>query len=267
MKSSYLALWLLLAGALAIFLIVGFSDDIKLGDYTVKKAPFAETLFPDSAKVERENYGLEASGGMEATLPEEIMPKEVPTDSLPKNILLFGDSMTMNLALRFAKYAKQNGHQMHAINWDSSNTKIWAETDTLSYYINKLKPDFIFISLGSNEVYFKDPYKRHPYVKQILSVIGDVPYVWIGPPTWDNRTAINDMLEATCRPGSFFRSSGMEFKRKKDKIHPTREASALWVDSIMRWMPKSAHPILADFPSDSLGKVNSNIILLKALNK
>lgn len=266
MKSSYLALWLLLAGALAIFLIVGFSDDITLGNYTVRKAPFAETLFPDSIA---SDMRLLASGG---SLPSDSIPAEkaeepIATDSLPKNILLFGDSMTMNLALRLAKYAKQNGHQMHAINWDSSNTKIWAETDTLSYYLRKLDPDFVFISLGSNEVYFKDPYKRHPYVKKILSMIGDRPYVWIGPPTWDDRTSINEMLAATCRPGTYFRSSGMEFKRKKDKIHPTREASALWVDSIMRWLPKSAHPILADFPSDSLGKVNSNIILLKALNK
>lgn len=260
-----MALWLLLAGAFAIFLIVGFSDDITMGHYTVKKAPFAETLFPDTSKLSSDDNLLSLSDQNKSQ--EEIVPEVIATDSLPKNILLFGDSMTMNIALRLAKYAKQNGHQMHAINWDSSNTKIWAETDTLSYYLRKLKPDFIFISLGSNEVYFKDPYKRHPYVKQILTTIGDLPYVWIGPPCWDNRTAINDMLEATCRPGTFFRSAGMEFKRKKDKIHPTREASALWVDSIMRWMPKSAHPILANIPSDSLGKVSSNIILLKALNK
>lgn len=262
MKSSYLALWLLLAGALAIFLTVSFSDDISLGGYTLKKAPFAETLFPDTVADGRDNFIA-----AEEKVPADTVPKVAELDTLPKTILLFGDSMTMNIALRLARYAKQNGHQMHAVNWDSSNTKIWAETDTLSYYIRTLKPDFIFISLGSNEVYFKDPFKRQPNVKRILATIGDVPYIWIGPPTWDNRTAINEMLEATCRPGTFFKSSGMEFKRKKDKIHPTREASALWVDSIMRWMPKSAHPILADFPSDSLGKVNSHIILLKALNK
>ncbi|MDE6753626.1 MAG: hypothetical protein K2J82_03335 [Muribaculaceae bacterium] len=265
MKSNYLALWLLLAVALAIFLTVSFSDDLSLGSYTVKKAPFPETIFPDS--IQDSHARLLASNDSVLLSDTVEQPKEVKTDSVPKNILLFGDSMTMNIALRLAKYAKQNGHEMHAINWDSSNTKIWAESDTLAAFMKRYNPDFVFISLGSNEVYFKDPYKRHPYVKRILATIGDVPYIWIGPPCWDNRTAINDMLEATCRPGTFFRSAGMEFKRKKDKIHPTREASALWVDSIMRWMPKSAHPILADFPSDSLGKVHSNIILLKALNK
>ena len=59
----------------------------------------------------------------------------------------------------------------------------------------------------------------------------------------------------------------MELKRRKDGIHPTQDASALWVDSIMRWLPKSGHPILADVPSDTLGKANADIILLKAQNK
>ncbi|MDE6791565.1 MAG: hypothetical protein K2J48_00560, partial [Muribaculaceae bacterium] len=157
MKSTYFSLWLLLAGALAIFIVVSFSDDISLGTYTVKKAPFAETLVPDSLSA-----NTKLTAGHESESHEELDPvevKEVETDSVPKNILLFGDSMTMNIALRLAKYAKQNGHSLHAINWDSSNTKIWAETDTLNFYIRKLHPDFIFISLGSNEVYFKDPYK------------------------------------------------------------------------------------------------------------
>lgn len=265
MKSNYAGLWILLTVALSVILIVSFTEDISLGQYTPRKAPIRETLFPDAGGLPSES--LAAATDSILLSRKADMPVAVETDSLPKNILLFGDSMTFNLALRLSKYAKQNGHSLHSINWDSSNTKIWAETDTLSHYIDKLKPDYIFISLGSNEVYFKDPYKRHPYVKKILSTIGDIPYVWIGPPCWDDQTAINDMLEATCRPGAFFRSAGMSFKRKKDKIHPTRESSALWIDSVMRWLPKSAHPILADVPADTLSKAPNNVILLKALNK
>lgn len=264
MKSNYAGLWLLLALALAAVAFISFADDISLGSYTIRKAPIAETLFPNDTPT-ADDLSATTDSILTARAAEE--PEEVATDSLPKNILLFGDSMTFNLALRMAKYAACNGHTMHAINWDSSNTKIWAETDTLAVYMERLKPDFVFISLGSNEVYFKDPYKRQPNVKKILATIGDVPYVWIGPPCWDDRTEINDMLEATCSRGAFFRSTGMNFKRKKDKIHPTRESSAMWVDSIMRWLPKSSHPILAEAPPDTLGKVPTHIILLKALNK
>ena len=116
-------------------------------------------------------------------------------------------------------------------------------------------------------MYFKNPETRAPYVKRILEVIDTIPYVWIGPPNWKEDTGINDMLERMCARGSFFRSAGMEFKRKKDNIHPTRESSSMWIDSIMRWLPKSSHPFVADLPSDSIGKANPNIIFLKALNK
>lgn len=262
MKSPYVGLWLLLAVSLSIFLLVAFSDDITLAGHTLKKAPFRSALLGETSSSDSLYAPLDS-------LDSEAMEQEitVSTDSTPKSILLIGDSMTFNIALRMAKYARQNGHQFHAVNWDSSNTKIWAESDTLRYYMDKYKADYIFISLGSNEVYFKDPSVRMPYVRKILSVIDTVPYVWIGPPNWNEDTGINDMLARVCRRGSFFRSEGMTFERKKDKIHPTRKASELWVDSIMRWMPHSAHPILADSPSDSLGKVANHVIFLKALNK
>lgn len=260
MKSDYTSLWLLLTGALIVVMTVSFSDDIDIAGLEVKKAPFAETLLPEDVDMEPEHLAFLDS------VTELPAQKQVEVDSVPKTILLFGDSMTLNLAHRLSKYAWQNGHNLHSINWDSSNTKIWAETDTLSHYIEKFKPDYIFISLGSNEVYFKNPDKRMPYVKKILAKIGDIPYVWIGPPNWNEDTKINDMLESTCAPGSFFRSQGMSFKRKKDNIHPTRESSAQWMDSIMRWLPKSAHPILANLPSDTLKNVPNKVIFLKALN-
>lgn len=260
MKSNYTALWLLLAIALAAVITVGFAEDFTVLGHTLKKAPIAETLFPEKE-----------SADTVVVLPDSLfeIAKEdrVEVDSLPKSILLFGDSMTLNLALRLAKYAKQNGHQMHAVNWDSSNTKIWAESDTLEYFLKKYQADFVFISLGSNETYFKNPESRLPYVTRILQKIGDIPYVWIGPPNWNEDTGINDLIESSCMPGSFFRSAGMEFKRKKDHIHPTRASSALWIDSIARWMPKSFHPILMDTPSDSIGKVKTHVTFLKALNK
>lgn len=265
MKSHYIGLWLILSLALALFLLIAFSDmEIGVGEWKLKKAPFREALLGEMGASADSLSALSDINGSEAL---EIAEKPVPTDSLPKSILLFGDSMTFNLALRLAAYAAHNGHQMHAVNWDSSNTKIWAECDTLLFYIKEYKADYVFISLGSNEIYYKKPEVRLPYVNRILEILDTIPYVWIGPPNWKEDSGINDMLERTCRRGSFFRSAGMEFARKKDNIHPTREASALWMDSIMRWMPKSSHPILAELPPDTLGKHPVNVIFLKARHK
>lgn len=262
MKSGYTGLWLLLALSLGIFLAVSFSEsDITLLGHTFKKAPFRRTLLAQQDTA--------AGADMDSLIraQSEEPQKLNPMDSTAQSIFIFGDSMTFNLALRLAQYAKHNGHIIHSVNWDSSNTRIWAESDTLEYFLHKFNPTYVFISLGSNEMYFKNPRTRLPYVKKILEKIGDLPYVWIGPPNWEEDTGINQMLLENTRPGSFFLSQGMDFKRKKDKIHPTRQSSALWVDSIMRWMPKSGHPILADTPPDSIGRVNPGIVFLKALNK
>lgn len=258
MKSNYTGLWLLIALSLIIFLLLSFSDyEFRIGSWSPKKAPFAETL----TSVPLDSI-IKADSGVEV---EE--PIKAETDSLPKSILIFGDSMTYNLALRLAQYAKQNGHQIHAVNWDSSNTRTWAQCDTLTNFIKRYDVDFVFVSLGSNELYIKNPEKRLPDIKRILEMIDTIPYVWIGPPNWEKDSGLNDMLEKVCRRGAYFRTDGMELARKKDHIHPTREASALWIDSIMRWIPSSAHPILCDYPADSIGKQNPHITFLKALNK
>ena len=238
-------------------------DDIKVGEWTVKKASVADVLLKP-----KEDKALKDSIAKADSINNiKQQPKEILTDSLPQSIFIFGDSMTFNLALRLAQYAKANGHEIHSVNWDSSNTKIWAESDTIQHYIKLYRPTHIFISLGSNELYFKDPSSRAPYVKSIIEKIDTIPFVWIGPPNWKEDTGINDMLEEICGKGSFFRSAGMEFKRKKDNIHPTRESSALWIDSIMRWLPKSDHPFIANIPPDSIKKSNPNIVFLKARNK
>lgn len=263
-KSPYIGLWLLLSLALVGFLCYSFAEgDLTIGNWHAKKAPFKEML----TAIESQDSTSVVDSLELANKIEQLARKPVETDTCPKSILLIGDSMTLNLAYRLSKYAKQNGHTFHAVNWDSSNTRIWSASDTLTHFIKEYEATFVFISLGSNELYLKNPESRRPDVKKILAMVGDLPYVWIGPPNWKEDFGINDMIASECRPGSFFRSAGIELKRKKDHVHPTRDASALWMDSLMRWMPKSAHPILAELPSDSLGKVSPNVVFLKALNK
>lgn len=247
---NYIGVWLILTVALIAIVTLAFVDEIKVGDLSLKQAPIKETLLAaaDTAKNEKKDSVKSESG------KDDVVSAQ--TDTVPKSILIFGDSMTWNLALRLAEYAHANGHTVHTINWDSSNTKIWAESDTLSYFLKKHNVSYVFVSLGSNELYLSKPDRHKPYVETILNQIGDIPYIWIGPPNWTKDSGLNDMLESTCAPKSFFRSAGMTFQRKKDGRHPTKESSADWMDSVVRWMPKSAHPIVMNLPPDSL-KINS----------
>ncbi|MDE6010343.1 MAG: hypothetical protein K2F87_02700 [Muribaculaceae bacterium] len=230
----------------------------------MRKAPFRETLFHDA---EAEAILAAQEDSILSVKREEQERLVARTDSTPQSILLIGDSMTMNLALRLAEYARANGHDFHAVNWDSSSTVKWARSKHLAEFIEEYGATYVFISLGANELYLKNPSSHKVYVDSIIAQVGDRPYVWIGPPNWKEDEGVNDMIESACAPGSFFRSAGMEFKRRKDGVHPTRESSALWFDSIARWMPKSAHPILLNLPPDSLGKVNANIKFMKSTDK
>ena len=222
MKSRYLGLWLLLASALVIFLVISFADDVSIGWYTLRKAPFREILLKDE---EAESRKAAEADSLLAVKREEQERMKTATDTTPQSILLIGDSMTLNLALRLAQYAKANGHSFHAVNWDSSGTVKWAKSRHLAEYVEEYGATYVFISLGSNELYLKNPSTHRQYV--------------------DSKMA----------------------QRKKDGVHPTREASSLWIDSIARWMPKSSHPILMNTPSDSIGKVNANVKFMKATDK
>ena len=268
MSRKYIGLWLILSISLILVLLFSLSDiEVDTGRGPLKKAPFREHIFAKKSDGERRGKKSRVVDMVdnEGNPVEESSLAEV--DSTQHSILLIGDSMTLNIAYAMSRYAKQNGHKFHAVNWDFSNTRIWSASDTLSHFIREFGATYIFISLGSNELYLKNPDSRRPDVRRILDMVGERPYIWIGPPNWKEDFGINDMLAEECRSGSFFRSAGMEFERKKDRVHPTRHASELWVDSIMRWMPKSAHPILANVPSDSLGKVDPHVTFLKALNK
>ena len=265
MKSKYTGLWLLLVCGLIVIAGISFLDDISFFGVKIKKSPIAERLTRQYLTSE-EKLEAEIAKNQERNL--KIKAQENPVDTTPQILLFIGDSMTQNLARRAAAYARQNGHEIHTVNWDSSGTRIWSNSDTLDYYISKFHPTYIFVSLGSNEMYVRnvDPYREH--VRKILNKIGNIPYVWIGPPNVEPDKGFNDMLVDETAPGTFFRSEGIKMERQRDKIHPTKEAAAIWFDSIARWIGKSAHPIRLNIPSDSISNStllkHTNIIYLKA---
>ncbi|MCM1291793.1 MAG: hypothetical protein NC201_06455 [Prevotella sp.] len=258
---AYVWLWLLLSLALILILLFALAKfDISIGGWTMKKAPFAETLFNAADTTDTASLATQQAEA-------EAASKVIKTDSTPQRIFIFGDSMTMHLAQRLAAYGKQNGHTVYAVNWDSSNTKTWAGCDTIQHFIKEYNPTIVFIALGANELYLQKPEIRLPEIKAIIQKIGNVPYIWIGPPSLKVDGGLNDVLEKNLAPKSFFRSSGLELARKRDHIHPTRDASAQWIDSVMKWLPNSCHPFVAEFPADSVSKAAPNLVFLKAKNK
>lgn len=249
----YISLWLLLAAAFGVFFLLSMAEgELRLpGDAgTLRTAGFADVLRPTPL--------------MATELPQEEIfadttdiiptPRVAPVDTAAQTILFIGDSMLDGLSPRMEQYCLANGHRLVSVRWYSSSTERWGSSPRLAALIEKYKPTYVFICLGSNELNIsRVEEKRGPRVRKILSEIGSLPYVWIGPPNWKKDTGINALIERSARPGSFFLSDGMDFERRADGAHPTTRSAALWLDSVMRWLPRhSLHPIRMRLPEDTV---------------
>lgn len=255
MLKNYLGLLAIIAVSLLLFVTVSFcTHDYE--DTTLKRATFADLLLKEIETV--------SDSVNEADMDSINGDIATPVDTATQSILIIGDSMLEGLNKRLADYAKANGHRFNSVIWYSSTTEYWGTCDTLSVFLKRFNPTFIFISLGGNELFVKDiKEKRTKYLKNFVKQLGDIPFVWIGPPNWREDTGINEMIEQNVGRGQYFRSNGMHFDRQKDGAHPTYQSAALWFDSIARWMPEhAAHPIRLEKPADSVkGRPNSVVVL------
>lgn len=258
MRKGYLGLWLILMLSFLLFCVTSSFDSITLCGVEIKSSNMLGCITTDSVETDRSVILAEHDSvrNRDCQIPQ-------PIDTTAQNILFIGDSMLEGLSPRLAAYAKENGHKMNTVIWYSSTSNVWGECDTLKTFIKKFKPSYIFICLGANELFVKDiKQKRDKYVKSILAQIGDIPYLWIGPPNWKEDTGINDLIATNTQPGCFFLSNGMEFDRAKDGAHPTRSSAVLWMDSVVRWMPNNcAHPIILKEPVERLGRPQRVVVL------
>ena len=154
-----------------------------------------------------------------------------------KRFLFIGDSMLEGLSKRFGAYTSASSAELYAVIWYGSTTKKWGTTKRLTQYIHKIHPDFIIICLGGNELFIRDIEKnRQKYVQSIVSEIGEIPFIWIGPPNWKRDTEINSMIKSIVGENRFFYSAALDFDRAEDGMHPTRESAIIWMDEIIKWM-------------------------------
>ena len=258
MNKHYWGLWTLLLAALLFFVLLSFkTDGFNIGGLEIKTASFVQRTKDRLAAPDTTVGGARETAGV-----RQDTTWRAPMDTTAKNILFIGDSMLEGLAPRLANYCHKSGHTLIEVIWYSSSTKCWAETARLTELINKHHPDYIFVCLGANELYVPDiKNARKPFLKKILAEIGDIPYVWIGPPNWDKDTGINDLLAQNLKKGCFYLSANDHFDRSRDGAHPTRASAHRWMDRVVKWIAKQgAHPILLNHPGDGIDRADRIVI-------
>ncbi len=231
---------------------------IKVFDYEIKQSGIKDFLMGDP---------LQSKGFEKFTYLNKPKKQDVGViDTTSQRILLIGDSMLEGLMLRLRDYTTFNGHEMKSVIWYSSSTLWYGTCDTLSYYINQYKPTYVMLVLGANELFIRNiKTKRLKYVRRILSQIGNIPYVWIGPPNWKDDTGINELILENVGEARYFPSKNLSYKRKSDGAHPTNASAKIWMDAITQWiMTKSAYRIKLNRPPKNKRYRNSpNATLLQ----
>ena len=243
--------------AFIFFAVLSFwQDGITVGGLDIKTGSFVRDLVGYSP----EKHNTPA----DTVADDEPHPKgcRAPMDTTAKNILFIGDSMLEGLAPRLAAYCDKNGHTLVEVIWYSSSTLVWGKTGRLGELIEKYHPNYIFVCLGANELYVPDIKRaRRPYLKKMLAEIGDIPYVWIGPPNWDKDTGINDLIAQEVDKGCFYLSANDHFDRSRDGAHPTRASAHQWMDRVVKWLDSSgAHPIRLEDPGAGIGRASHIIV-------
>lgn len=254
--SPIYSLWILITITLVIFVGISLSEDINVGNYSVTKAYFRDVLFAKDEGVKE--VPIEPEDTMMLAIETLVEP-----DTTVHSVLIFGDSMTHNLAMGIAKYGTKNNYKVTSVTWESSSIPGWRHSDKIKKYLEEVKPDYVIISLGSNEMELKNFDKRIPDIEGILAQIGDLPYIWVGPPLWKEDKGMYDMLQKSLPKGSLFKIEDKELiKRGPDHVHPTLRGAEEWADTLMRWIKKSKHPILTEIPDSGTTTKGHNFIYL-----
>ncbi|WP_300728134.1 SGNH/GDSL hydrolase family protein [uncultured Bacteroides sp.] len=254
---TQLKIWLLLSITLIMVSVYALiPGQISLGSFSLVKADYESVCSPPE-----ESLPPILSDSLEQM--SQTVADTCRTDTARQRILFLGDSMVEGLCRQMGRYAEENGHKLTSIVWYSSSTQLWAESDTLQHFLKTENPSFVMICLGGNELSVRDLDRRKKHIYTITRKLGDLPYVWIGPPNWKKDTGINKLIEEQVESSRFFDSQHLVLERRKDRMHPTYAAAAQWMDSIAVWMSgsKTRHPIRMNHPAPSTQRKNKLIIL------
>ena len=243
---------LTILGVLIIYLLVVSFNllDIKIAGYALKKNTLKE-YFSTIATPEKKPLKKKPQTKKKINLPPTITP-----DTSSQRILIIGDSMLEGLGPRLNDYCEENNHTLGQIVWYSSNSKWYGSCDTIPHFIERFKPTYIILAIGSGDIIaYNAIVERKPYVEKILEQVKGYKYIWVGPPNWREDSGINELIDNSVKERTFFLSKDLSFERVSDGVHPTRESASKWMDTIASFiMNKSSNPIMLKIPKKKAEK-------------
>ncbi len=183
-------------------------------------------------------------------------------DTTAQNILLIGDSQAYFFMKGFKRYTSETGHILHTISWVSATIETFAQTDTLPYYLKTIKPTYVIITLGTNQLQFKNKAKIIKNINTIKEDLKDFKTIWVGPLKRKRNLGLNAIFDSVLTKRSFYNSSKLQIARKaSDSAHPSSSGSRMWADSVANWiMYKSKYPVKLELNKTGKYKFTKTIL-------
>lgn len=232
----------ILIGGLGLFTIMtlfylyaNYNGELYVGEYELNKSKDLIRKIDTEEKLEN----APKENNVQITDSIEILPSNY--DTANKKILLFGDSQAEGLMDPFYNYTLASRHNfLFALPWYSATDMTFASNDTLKNIINQVKPDYIIVVLGLNQIFQTNFDASRKSIKTILNTIGDIPFSWIGPANWVEDKGINKLYQETLPKGTFFLSKNITLPRGPDGRHPNNQGYKIWMDSVANWLNTKA---------------------------
>ena len=214
------------------------------------------------------------SADVQSTDSVQQVQKKVK-DEAPQRFLFVGDSMVEPIAHYLWNYAVENGHELYTVTWYGSSSYSWGGTRTLEHFMEEVKPTFIILCMGSNELTIKDMNTVTKNVNKVLEKVGDIPFIWIGPPSYTNNNpnaikrwidkGYNDHLMQLLGADRFFDSRDLQMDRARDGLHPSMKGAVVWMEQLAQWMQseQTRHPIVLNAPQQKSTIQNLTVMQTK----
>lgn len=203
----------------------------------------SEKTFVFEGETLKKSLELQWTKELKPTAPLKKSRSLTPTNYSPdkKRILLVGDSEAEGLMYPLNDYCQNSGHEIvKAVVWYSATDMTYAANDTLKNAIATVKPDYIIMVIGLNQIFQQSFESTIKAVAKIKKTFGNIPYTWVGPANWVNDKGINNVYETQNDPGTFFLSKNIVMGRGKDGRHPDLNGYYIWMEALSKWLKTEA---------------------------
>jgi len=162
-------------------------------------------------------------------------------DTQKHRVLLIGDSQCNGLLYPLNNYCLANGHKLvGSVIWYSATVYNFSKSDTIQKLLNEVKPTYILLVLGLNEIYARDLKSRQIEAVKLIQRFGNTPYTWIGPAFWEQDLGIDTAYRHVMETGAYFSSKQLQLSRGEDKRHPDKTGYQIWFDQITTWLSQES---------------------------